>query len=120
MPAASADVGASLPSIALFLVTEPTFDFAQGILAEYERAQILECSRRDKLHRARRGEVAVLGSPPYGYLYRKKIPESDAFYEIIEPRASVVRDVYRHYICDHMGIAAITRKLNARVVPTSA
>jgi DNA invertase Pin-like site-specific DNA recombinase len=32
----------------------------QGMIAEYERAQILERSRRGKRHRARSGEVSVL------------------------------------------------------------
>ena len=91
----------------------------QGKIAEYERAQILEHSRRGKRHRARRGEVAVLGGAPYGYRYHKKTPDSEAFYEIIEPQASVVREVYRHYTCDHVSIAAITRGLNERAVPTS-
>ena len=91
----------------------------QGMIAEYERAQILERSRRGKRHRAQRGEVTVLGGAPYGYRYHKKTPDSDAFYEIVEPQASVVRDVYRHYTGDHMSIAAITRGLNERAVPTS-
>jgi site-specific DNA recombinase len=91
----------------------------QGMLAEYERAQILERSRRGKRHRARRGEVAVLSGAPYGYRYHKKTPDSEAFYEIVEPQASVVREVYRHYTCDHLSIAAITRGLNERAVPTS-
>ena len=91
----------------------------QGMIAEYERAQILERSRRGKRHRARRGEVAVLGGAPYGYRYHKKTPDSDAFYEIVEPQASVVRDVYRYYTGEHLSIGAITRKLNERAVPTS-
>ena len=92
----------------------------QGMIAEYERAQILERSRRGKRHRARRGEVAVLGGAPYGYRYHKKTQDSDAFYEIVEPQASVVRDVYRHYTEDHLSIGAIARKLNERGVPTSS
>ena len=91
----------------------------QGMIAEYERAQILERSRRGKRHRARRGEVAVLGGAPYGYCYHKKTADSDAFYEIVEPQASVVRDVYRYYTGEHLSIGAITRKLNGRAVPTS-
>ena len=92
----------------------------QGMIAEYERAQILERSRRGKRHRARRGEVAVLGGAPYGYRYHKKTPDRDAFYEIVEPQASVVRDVYRYYTSDHLSISAIARKLNAGAVPTAA
>ena len=91
----------------------------QGMIAEYERAQILERSRRGKRHRAKRGEVAVLGGAPYGYRYHRKTQDSDAYYEIIEPQASVVRDVYRDYTCEHMSIGAIARKLNERAVPTA-
>ena len=92
----------------------------QGMIAEYERAQILERSRRGKRHRARRGDVAVLSGAPYGYRYHKKTQDSDAFYEIVEPQASVVRDVYRHYTEDHMTIGAIAHKFNGRGVPTSS
>jgi site-specific DNA recombinase len=41
----------------------------QGMVAEYERAKILERSRRGKLHAARRGSVSVLSRAPYGYEY---------------------------------------------------
>jgi site-specific DNA recombinase len=44
----------------------------QGMVAEYERAQIVERSRRGKLHKARHGEVSVLSGAPYGYNYIKK------------------------------------------------
>ena len=37
----------------------------QGIVAEYERAQIAERCRRGKLHRARAGAVSVLSNAPY-------------------------------------------------------
>ena len=77
----------------------------QGMIAEYERTQILERSRRGKRHRARRGEVSVLSAAPYGYAYHRKTAESDAWYEVIEPQASVVRDVYRYYTIDHLSIA---------------
>ena len=41
----------------------------QGMIAEYERAQILERSRRGKRHRAKAGQVSVLCAAPYGYRY---------------------------------------------------
>ena len=92
----------------------------QGMIAEYERAQILERSRRGKRHRARRGDVAVLSGAPYGYRYHKKTQDTGAFYEIVEPQASVVRDVYRYYTEEHMSMGAIARKLNERQIPTSS
>src|SRR5215208_4427720 len=39
----------------------------QGMVAEYERAKILERSRRGKRHAARQGTVSVLSGAPYGY-----------------------------------------------------
>src|SRR5271170_7973517 len=36
----------------------------QGMIAEYERAQILERSRRGKRHRAQSGEVSVMSNAP--------------------------------------------------------
>src|SRR5262249_28398301 len=44
----------------------------QGMVAEYERAKILERSRRGKLHAARCGNVNVLSGAPYGYRYISK------------------------------------------------
>src|SRR5450631_1846441 len=44
----------------------------QGMIAEYERAQILERTGRGKRHRARQGSVNVLSGAPYGYRYMKK------------------------------------------------
>jgi len=38
----------------------------QGMIAEYERAKIMERSRRGKQHAARRGSINVLSGAPYG------------------------------------------------------
>jgi site-specific DNA recombinase len=39
----------------------------QGMIAEYERAKIIERHRRGKRHAARGGVVNVLSGAPYGY-----------------------------------------------------
>ena len=90
----------------------------QGMIAEYERAQILERSRRGKRHRARAGEISVLGGAPYGYRYVRKREDNPAAYVIIDAETRVVRDVYEHYIVTGWSIAAITRWLNEQGVPT--
>ena len=41
----------------------------QGMIAEYERAKMLERSRRGKRHKAQQGSVNVLCGAPYGYRY---------------------------------------------------
>ena len=90
----------------------------QGMIAEYERAQILERSRRGKRHRAREGQVNVLSGAPYGYRYVRKSDDAAARYEIIATEADIVRTVYNHYVVAGMSIGAITRLLNERGVPT--
>jgi site-specific DNA recombinase len=52
----------------------------QGMIAEYERAQILERSRRGKRHKAQSGAVSVLSGAPYGYRYVKKSDTAEAYY----------------------------------------
>src|SRR5450631_4225749 len=70
----------------------------QGMIAEYERAQILERSRRGKRHRARQGQVNVLSGAPYGYRYVRKSDDAAARYEIIHAEADIVRVVYNQYV----------------------
>lgn len=90
----------------------------QGMIAEYERAQILERSRRGKRHRAKQGEVSVLSGAPYGYRYVRKTEDRQAFYEIIESQAEVVRRMFDLYTVRALSIGAITRHLNETGVPT--
>jgi site-specific DNA recombinase len=90
----------------------------QGMIAEYERAQILERSRRGKRHRARAGEISVLSGAPYGYRYVRKSAEAPASYVVSETEAPVVRQVYELYTVRGLSIGAITRWLNDHGVAT--
>jgi site-specific DNA recombinase len=90
----------------------------QGMIAEYERAQILERSRRGKRHRAQTGEVSVLSGAPYGYRYIRKTDDMPASYVVIEAEARVVQQVYEHYTVAGLSIGAIARWLNREGVPT--
>src|SRR6202049_4958114 len=90
----------------------------QGMIAEYERAQIAERSRRGKRHKAQQGVVNVLSGAPYGYRYVKKSDISAAYYEVIEAEAQVVRTVFETYTQQGLSINAIARMLNERQVPT--
>src|SRR6267143_1518001 len=65
----------------------------QGMIAEYERAQIAERSRRGKRHKAQQGVINVLSGAPYGYRYVKKNDHSAAYYEVIDHEAQVVQMV---------------------------
>src|SRR5947199_8329990 len=90
----------------------------QGMIAEYERAQILERSRRGKRHRAQLGEVSVMSNAPYGYRYIRKTDEAPAAYIIEETEARVVRHVYERYTVEGLSIGEITRQLNREAIPT--
>src|SRR5258705_313916 len=89
----------------------------QGMIAEYERAQILERSRRGKRHRARQGEVSVLSGAPFGYHFIRKTDHSAAYYEIDEEQARVVRRVFELYGVDGLSIGAIAHLLNEQAIP---
>src|SRR5882757_6122584 len=90
----------------------------QGMIAEYERAQILERSRRGKRHRAHSGEVSVMSGAPYGYRYIRKTDEAPAAYTVLEAEARVVQRVYEIYTVEGLSIGEITRRLNAEGIPT--
>src|SRR5215470_9140899 len=87
------------------------------MIAEYERAQILERSRRGKRHRAQAGEVSVMSGAPYGYRYIRKTDEGPAAYVVDEAEARVVRRVYQMYTIEGLSIGEITRQLNSEGVP---
>jgi site-specific DNA recombinase len=90
----------------------------QGMIAEYERAQIAERCRRGKRHRAHQGAVNVLAGAPYGYRYVRKTETSAAYYEVLEAEAAVVRQIFTWYTEQGQSINAIARALNATQVPT--
>ena len=90
----------------------------QGMIAEYERAQIAERTRRGKRHRAKAGTVNVLSGAPYGYRYVPKNDTAEAYYLVIEAEAEVVRAVFQRYTEDSVSINAIARELNDRGVAT--
>jgi len=90
----------------------------QGMIAEYERAQIAERSRRGKRHKAQQGVINVLCGAPYGYRYVRKTESSAAYYEVIEAEARVVRLVFETYTQQGLSINAIARMLNDSQIPT--
>jgi site-specific DNA recombinase len=90
----------------------------QGMIAEYERAQIAERTRRGKRHRAKTGCVNVLCGAPYGYRYVRKSEHSQAYYEVAEEPAEVVRRIFAWYTEELLSIGAIARRLNEKGIPT--
>jgi len=84
----------------------------QGMFAEYERAKIMERSRRGKRHAATRGSVNVLSAAPYGYRYIKRSEgDGEAAYEVNEEQATIVQQVFQWVGRDRLSIGEVTRRL---------
>jgi site-specific DNA recombinase len=89
----------------------------QGVIAEYERAKILERHRRGTLFRARAGEI-VHWKVSYGYRRVPRGPERVAHLVIFEPEAVVVRRIFADYTAGGDSIRAIIRRLYREGVPS--
>src|SRR2546428_8901516 len=88
------------------------------MIAEYERAQILERSRRGKRHRAHSGEVSVMSGAPYGSRYLGKPVGPPDAYTVLEAEARVVQRIYEMYTVEGLSIGEMTRRINAEGIPT--
>jgi site-specific DNA recombinase len=90
----------------------------QGIMAEYERAQIVERTRRGRLEKARRDEFMPWTYSCYGYRYLPKPPASPP-QVVIEPReAEIVRRIFQYLVEDQLTCRQITKRLNVAGIPT--
>ena len=86
----------------------------QGMVAEYERAKILERSRRGKRHAARQGAVSVLSGAPYGYRYIDKHTGGGvARYEVQADEARIVRRIFAWIGRERVSIGEACRRLRA-------
>jgi site-specific DNA recombinase len=91
----------------------------QGMVAEYERAKILERSRRGKRHAARQGAVSVLSGAPYGYRYvGKRDGGGVARYEILEDEARIVRRIFAWIGRERVSIGETCRRLQQEGIRT--
>jgi site-specific DNA recombinase len=92
----------------------------QGVVAEYERAKILERSRRGRLHAARQGKVSVLASSaPYGDRYvSKQEGGGHARYEVVWDQAQIVRKLLTWIGEDRLTIREAARRLTRQGAPT--
>jgi site-specific DNA recombinase len=91
----------------------------QGMVAEYERAKILERSRRGKRHAARRGSVSVMTNAPYGYRYvAKHEGGGEARYEVVLEEAKVVGRIFGWAGLERCPIAEIARRLRREGIRT--
>jgi site-specific DNA recombinase len=91
----------------------------QGIIAEYERAKIMDRCRRGKQHAARRGSVNVLSGAPYGYRYvGKHDGGGEARYQVLAEEARVVRKIFDWVGQERCSIGEVCRRLRRDGIPT--
>ena len=91
----------------------------QGMIAEYERAKIMERCRRGKQHAARRGSVNVLSGAPYGYRYvGKHEGGGEARYQVIAEEARVVRKIFEWVGQGRCSIGEVCRRLRREGIPS--
>ena len=84
----------------------------QGMIAEYERAKIMERSRRGKRYAAKNGQISVLSGAPYGYRYiSKQEGDGQANYDIIPDEARIVRQIFNWIGKDRISIGEVCRRL---------
>ncbi|WP_353272702.1 recombinase family protein [Wolbachia endosymbiont (group A) of Urophora cardui] len=91
----------------------------QGMIAEYERAKIMERSRRGKIHAANKGSINVMSGAPYGYRYiNKHIGGGQAFFEINEEEAEVIRKMFFWVGRGRVSIGEVCHRLRAMSIVT--
>ena len=91
----------------------------QGMIAEYERAKIMERSRRGKRHAARCGSVEVFGGAPYGFRYvTKQEGGGEARWEVVVEEARVVQRIFTWIGAERATIGQVCRKLHEEGVRT--
>ena len=85
----------------------------EGVIAEYERAKLLERVRRGRRHAARLGLVSALTAAPYGYRYvRRDQGDGVARFEVVEDEARVVRLIFAWVGRDRLSIREVCRHLH--------
>lgn len=91
----------------------------QGVVAEYERAKILERSRRGKRYAARHGSINVLSGAPFGYRYisgRDRGGQAD--YQIVLEEARAVREIFNWVAYERVSMGEVCRRLKDRGILT--
>jgi len=84
----------------------------QGMIAEYERAKLLERVRRGRRHAARSGLVSALTAAPFGYRYiRRDVGGGVARFEVVEEEAQIVRRIFRWVAHDRLSLSEVRRRL---------
>ncbi len=91
----------------------------QGMVAEYERAKILERSRRGKRHAAQRGSLNAFSRAPYGYDFiSKHLNGGEVRMDINFTQARHVQQMFDWYVHEHLSVSEICQRLEAMSIPS--
>ena len=87
----------------------------QGLVAEYEKAQIIERTRRGKLFKAKQGKL-MTSIAPYGYVYIRKNTDAgkEGCYEINEQEACIVGLIFDLFVNKRLSKRGVARELTGR------
>jgi site-specific DNA recombinase len=84
----------------------------QGVIAEYERAKILERGRRGRRHAAQSGSVSALTGSPFGYRYVSRTQGGGvARFEVVEEEAHIVQLIFAWVGLDRISLREVCRRL---------
>src|SRR5215216_6082692 len=94
----------------------PEGELTDGILdqlAKYERAKVVERSRRGKLRKVREGKVVAGHTPNYGFRYNA----ARDGYEVDEEKMAVVRRIFRMVAVEGKTTHGVARTLEREDIP---
>jgi site-specific DNA recombinase len=91
----------------------------QGMIAEYERAKILERTRRGRRFAARQGRVSALGAAPYGYRYlSKRETGAEPRYEVVPEASRQVQAMFAWVAVEGLSLGDVSRRLAEQGIPS--
>lgn len=84
----------------------------QGVIAEYERAKLIERTRRGRLHKVRSGQLLPFTCAPYGYAIERSVDTPQGVVVINEVEAAHVRAMYRWVLEEGLSARQVAKRLN--------
>jgi site-specific DNA recombinase len=89
----------------------------QGVISEYERARIMERTRRGRLYWARQGRPTN-SNVPFGYRYIPRHRKEPPSLEVDEKAVPVVRQVFDWYVREGLNLRRIASRLtDMKILP---
>jgi site-specific DNA recombinase len=88
----------------------------QGVIAEYERAKIMERTRRGRLHKLQTG-VLIAPHPPLGYRWVPRQGAEPGRVEVVPEQAELVRQIFRWVADEGLSLFSVVSRLKQRGIP---